>query len=54
MRSNNPNQGAPGDNAAMTEYGRHGIAGQCGNSNVGNWGYTYMKDDGGYDLSGQI
>jgi hypothetical protein len=54
MRKNNANQGAPGVNAPLTEMGKHGIANQCGNSNAHKWGYTYMKDTGGYNLAGRI
>jgi hypothetical protein len=52
MRTTGSSQGGPGVNAPLTQFESNHADG-CG-GNYFNWGYTYVKDNGGYDLTGHI
>jgi hypothetical protein len=52
MRTTGTSQGGPGVNAPLTQFESNHADG-CG-GNYFNWGYTYVKDNGGYDLTGHI
>jgi hypothetical protein len=52
MRTSGSSQGQPGVNAPLTQFESNHDDG-CG-GNYYNWGYTYVKDNGGFDLTGHI
>jgi hypothetical protein len=52
MRTSGTTQGGPGVNARLTQFESKSPDG-CG-GNYFNWGCTYVKDNGGFDLTGHI